>query len=101
MCHFVAAAACLVVAQSHAASPSVTSVVPAPGTLSNLTQVTVRFSAAVTGVEAADLLVNGTPATGVLGSSNAWTFTFTQPASGLVQFTWDGSHAIYDLIGNR
>src|SRR2546425_824219 len=72
--------------------PMVFSVAPVPGnTVSNLSQVTVTFSEAVTGVEPEDLLVNGQPAATRTGASNAWTFTFSQPAPGLVQFGWDGS----------
>src|ERR1051325_8484265 len=81
--------------------PAVLALTPAPGTVSNLTQVTVTFNEAVTGIEAPDLLVNGMPATGLNGFSNAWTFSFSQPAAGLVQFAWDGSHSIYDLAGHR
>lgn len=75
---------------------------PAPGAvLSNLVHVTVTFSAAVNGPAAEDLLVNGNPAASVVGDSNRWTFSFSQPTPGQVAFSWDGSHAIYDLAGNR
>jgi len=78
--------------------PSTTS----PGsTVSNLTQATVTFSEAVADVEAEDFLINGTPATARTGSGSVWTFSFTQPSPGPVQFAWDASHAIYDLSGNR
>src|SRR5438034_371218 len=82
--------------------PAVLSVTPAAGsTISNLTQITVLFTEAVTGPEAADLLINGAPANSRTGSSNSWVFTFSQPGPGLVQIAWDGSHAIYDTSGNR
>src|SRR5258708_3193559 len=82
--------------------PVVQSIAPPPSaTVNNLAQVTITFSENITGLAAADLLVNGAPATGFSGSTNRFTFTFTQPAPGLVQFTWDGSHGISDLAGNR
>src|SRR6185369_1831307 len=82
--------------------PTVLGVAPAVGSfVSNLTQVSVTFSEAVTGVEDQDLLINGSPAVGRTGSGNIWTFTFSQPPPGVVQFSWDGSHGIYDLAGNR
>src|SRR6185436_16540265 len=84
-----------------APGPTVQNIVPAPGTVSSLTQITVTFSAPVNGPAAEDLLVNGTSASGVSGAGNTWTFTFSQPLPGLVAITWDGSHGIYDLSGNR
>ena len=82
--------------------PAILSTVPAAGgTASNLAQITVTFSEGVAGVESEDFLINGVPANGRSGTSNVWTFTFSQPAAGLVQFAWDGSHAIYDAAGNR
>src|SRR5207247_3191456 len=69
--------------------------------VSNLTRVTVTFSVAVNGPVAEDFLINGNSATSVSGSSNTWTFSFPQPAPGLVQCSWDASHGIYDLAGNR
>ena len=75
---------------------------PAPGsTVSALTQVEVGFAEAVTGVEAADLLVNGTPAAAVTGSlAGPYVFTFPAVAAGAVGFTWAGGHGIADLSGN-
>ena len=87
--------------QSVAAAPTVQALAPAPGVVSSLTRVTVTFSVAVNGPAAEDLLINGNSATSVSGSSNTWTFSFPQPAPGLVQCSWDASHGIYDLAGNR
>jgi hypothetical protein len=82
--------------------PAISSVSPAAGSVvSNLTSVTVTFTEPVMVIEAADLLVNGIPATGISGSDNQRTFTFSQPGPGLVQFNWDGAHAISDALGNR
>jgi hypothetical protein len=77
--------------------PFVQAQVPAAGsTVSSLSQVQVNFSETVSGVDAADLLVNGVPATGVSGSANVFTFTFPQPALGTVNFTWALGHGITD-----
>src|SRR5262249_28125784 len=82
--------------------PGIQTVSPAAGgTVSNLTQATVTFTEAVTGVGIEDFLINGNPAASRAGVGNAWTFNFTQPTPGLVQFSWDAGHSIYDLTGNR
>ncbi len=82
--------------------PMVQSSLPAAAaTVSNLTQITVTFDRPVTGVEANDFLINGNAAVAVSGSGTNWTFTFSQPPPGLVQISWDGSHAIYDANGFR
>jgi hypothetical protein len=70
------------------ASPTIVRVVPAPGVVSNLTQITVTFSDPVTGVGASDFMLNDTPATSVSGTGALYTFRFTQPAFGLVQCYW-------------
>ena len=74
------------------AVPTLTGRVPAAGaTVSTLTQVSVTFSEAVTGVDAADLLVNGVAATTVTGSGAVpYVFTFTQPSAGPVTFSGAG-----------
>ena len=76
-----------VIAQNPAANAIVT----------NLTQITVTFSETVTGVDAADLLINGTPALGLAGGGAGYTFSFAQPAAGAVNITWTGGHAITDV----
>ena len=72
---------------------------PAPGaTIRNLSQIEVRFSEDVSGVDAGDLLVGSTPATGVTGSgAGPYTFTFPAAAPGVVDVEWDASHGIADL----
>lgn len=67
-----------------------------------LTQITVLFSEPVTGVAAGDLLVNDRPATWVVGmaGSDRYTFSFPQPAPGLVAVAWNETHRITDLQGN-
>lgn len=76
--------------------PGVALVIPAPeARLDSLYAVEVLFTGAVAGVEAADLLVNGTGATNVLQlTPDRFLFTFPQPASGLVAMGWRPDHGI-------
>ena len=81
---------------------SVASVNPAVGSvLSNLTVVTVTFSEPVTGVQAEDLILNGSSGTNVIGSGSVYTFGFRPPSAGVVEASWNGGHNIKDLSGNR
>ena len=78
--------------------PVVAAHIPATGaTVTNLPTVSVTFSEAVTGVDAADLLVNGTPGYAVSGSGSNYIFSVGQPASGTVNITWATNHGITDL----
>ncbi len=70
---------------------------PAGAQVTNLTQLTVTFSEPVTGVNASDLLINGSPATGLSGGSVTYTFTFPQPNATVVNITWANNHGIRDL----
>ncbi|MEO5916012.1 MAG: lamin tail domain-containing protein [Luteolibacter sp.] len=83
-------------------APTTPSQFPFPGsTAGTLTQAEVAFSEPVTGVDAADFKVNGVAATSVTGfGSGPYTFTFSQPAAGAVNFTWAAGHGIADLAGN-
>jgi beta-lactam-binding protein with PASTA domain len=82
--------------------PTILSTTPTPGaTVSNLSQVTIIFSEPVVGVDAEDLQVDGEGAAGVTGiGSTNFTFSFTQPPAGLIQFYWDADHGILDQNGN-
>ncbi len=73
--------------------------IPAAGaTVGQLSQIEVFFSEPVEGVEAADLLINGNPATDLsFGLPGQFVFSFSQPATGLVQVAWDPNHGIHDL----
>jgi len=63
----------------------------------SLTQVEVRFSETVTGVDASDLLINGRPATNVTGSlAGPYVFRFSPAAPGTVQLAWAADHNIRD-----
>ena len=65
-------------------APTIASRVPAAGVVASLTNIAVSFSEPVTGVDAADLLVNGTPATMVSGAGGDYRFVFSQPSYGAV-----------------
>ena len=79
--------------------PRVEAVFPTPGiVLRELTGVEVAFNRAVAGVDAADLLVNGQPATVVQAHSPAdYAFGFPEPTEGLVTVAWAGDHGITDI----
>ncbi len=83
---------------TNTAAPAVFAKTPAAGNVSSLNQITVTFSKPVLGVDASDLLINGTPATGVTGTETNFTFSFPQPAFGTVAITWSTSHGITDLF---
>ncbi len=82
-----------------AASPQVADTVPsAEAVLRDLTFVEVVFDVNVAGVDAADLLVNGQPATGLqVYSPRDYSFAFPEPAAGRVGFSWAAGHGITDL----
>ncbi len=77
-------------------APTVESFNPPGGNISSLRQVTVNFGEPVDGVDAADLLINGVPATSVTGANAQYTFTFPQPTEGLVNVTWAADAGILD-----
>jgi hypothetical protein len=80
-------------------APRIISQTPAPGALvSNLTSVTVVFSTVVTGVEVGDILINGVPATNMMGDEDVYTFGFPQPPNGTVTITWVTNHVIRDFF---
>lgn len=85
-----------------AAPPLVVVITPAPGaTVTRIDAVEVQFNEAVSGVAAADLLINGSPATNVTGAgSGPYRFSFPPPELGLAQFAWAEGHGITDLNAN-
>lgn len=87
-----------VTVSTNTAAPIVAAKLPAPGSLTNLSQITVTFSKPVQGVDAADFLINGSPATNVTGSGSNYTFSFPQPAYGTVNITWAAGHGITDVF---
>lgn len=79
------------------AAPTIASIDPAPGEVTELTSITVTFSEPVTGVSADDLLINNAQAAAVTGSGAVYTFTFDQPAYGIIDATWESGTGITDL----
>ena len=79
--------------------PVIQNVIPAPGTIGALTNITITFSEPVTGISFEDLLINGAAtANGLSGAGATYTFTLeAQPLYGPVAVSWDTNHLIYDL----
>ncbi len=81
--------------------PVVSARTPAPGAIvTNLTEISVTFNEPVSGVDAADLLVNGTPALAMTGGGVNYTFSVPTPSSGntsTVSVTWTTNNGIFDL----
>src|SRR6185436_13412629 len=61
---------------SETVPPTITSVLPAAGTVNGLTSITVQFSEPVIGVDASDFLINGLAVGVVSGGGSTYTFTF-------------------------
>lgn len=78
-----------------AAAPRIASVAPPSGSSTVvLTEITVQFDQAVTGVDARDLIVAGRPATSVDGAGTSYTFSFSQPPAGTVDVRFAPDSAI-------
>ncbi|HYE33646.1 MAG TPA: lamin tail domain-containing protein [Methylomirabilota bacterium] len=79
--------------------PVVQTLNPPPGVrLPNLSQVEVLFSEPVVGVDAGDLLVNGTPAVSITGAAaGPYVFGFAQQPEGTIQLTFKEGTGIHDL----
>jgi hypothetical protein len=80
-------------------APELVEVVPAASaTVRTLTGIEVFFSENVTGVEAGDLLINGSPATNLaVYSPRNYAFQFPEPPPGGVTVAWAASAGITDL----
>jgi len=79
--------------------PTVALLTPLAGvTVRQLSQVDVQFSELVAGVDAADLLINGAPASGLsVLAGGSYRFTFPQPTNGPVLVSWATNHNIRDF----
>jgi hypothetical protein len=79
--------------------PRVALMNPPPGAaVRQLSQVEVKFTESVAGVDARDLLVNGQPADRLTErAGGTYVFEFTVPATGTVTFAWAPDHRIVDL----
>lgn len=80
-----------------ATPPTVAGRSPAPGPVTSLTNVSVVFSEAVTGVDAGDLLVSGVPAVAVSGAASNYVFTLPPLTEGTQYVAWKGAHGIVDF----
>lgn len=80
-------------------TPTLAVVSPPPGrTVRQLSQVEVTFSEPVSGVDAADLTINGQPATNLVAlSAGSYVFQFTPTSPGMSQINWAAGHGIRDL----
>ncbi|MGA4579421.1 lamin tail domain-containing protein [Limisphaera sp. VF-2] len=81
--------------------PLLTLIWPPPDSrLQELRRIEVGFSEPVTGVDAADLRVNGVPATNlVLVGPDQYVFEFPPPPPGPVAVEWSTGHGITDPVG--
>ncbi len=77
--------------------PVVLEIDPAPGAIERFNTVVVTFSEPVQGVDAADLGLNGVPATRVRSSGNSYQFTFSNPEPGELTLRWEQDNGIQDL----
>ena len=83
--------------------PTITQVIPTPGTRNFLTNITVTFSEPVTGVDTEDFLIQGLAmgyAVDALPDGRTYTFRFPQPPYGTIQIGWVIANAIADSAGN-
>lgn len=87
-----------VVVSGSTAPPRIAGQSPPPGVVSNLVQVEIQFTKAVIGVDAADLLINGTPARAVSGSGESYRFVFLPLPAGTATVQWSPSHGITDTL---
>ena len=78
-------------------APTISSVSPPAGAVQELRSITVNFSEPVQGINATDFLVNNSPASSVAGSGGSYTFSFAQPAYGIVNINWEAGHQIGDF----
>ena len=79
--------------------PEIDFTVPADGSsVAQLYSIEIVFDRPVVGVDAADLLINGSPAATVFEPAQShFVFGFNQPASGKVEMRWALGHGIQDL----
>ncbi len=80
-------------------APTATQVSPMPNaTLRALLKIKITFSEPVVGVDAADLLINNTPAVSVSGTgAGPYEFSLVQPTNTTaINVTWAGGHGITD-----
>jgi hypothetical protein len=75
---------------------------PAGLTVKRLQEVEVNFNKVVEGVDAGDLLINGQPATNLVGTgAGPYIFYFPQPPAGPVQIRWLTENGIVDVNDDK
>jgi Lamin Tail Domain/Bacterial Ig domain/CotH kinase protein/Putative Ig domain/Long Rib domain len=75
---------------------------PAGATVRKLSKIKITFSEPVLGLDAADLLLNGTPASSVTGVGDGpYEFDFATPNNGTVTAGWASGHGITDTAAAR
>ena len=79
-----------------AAIPTVIAIDPTPGSVPDLSRVTITFSEPVVGVEPSDLVLNNIPASNLSGSGATYTFSFASVPLGTVTLAWIPGHDITD-----
>ncbi len=78
--------------------PEIVRTTPAGGsTVRKLTRAEVVFNEPVAGVDAEDLLIEGTPALALNGGGTEYEFLFRTPDPGPIEFSWRADHGIVDL----
>jgi hypothetical protein len=84
-------------------APYLASIIPPPfTTVRQLNSLEVRFSEAITNLNAADLLVNGVSATNVeTRAGNIYIFQFPAAGAGTANITWSAQQQITDLATNN
>lgn len=82
--------------------PTIVNTIPSRGSVvRELLTVEVLFNEPVEGVDASDLLVNGTPAAGItFGTPGQFIFNFPEPPTGTVNIAFAPGHAIRDQATN-
>jgi hypothetical protein len=80
--------------------PLLETVIPTPGSAAReLISLEVHFDEAIRGVDADDLLINGTGATNVLElAQGVFVFSFPQAPDGEVTVAWRADHGITDIV---
>lgn len=83
-------------------APVIAALVPAAGSLvPAFSSLEVQFNEGVRGVDAADLLINGAPATNVIAAADdVYVFEFPPAPTGLVQVMWAANPGIRDRAAN-
>ncbi len=78
-------------------APRLVEVRPASGEVNDLSEITLRFSEAVTGIDLGDVLLSGRKADELSGNGDQWTFRFSSLELGHYEVTLENDHGITDF----